>query len=72
MIINVKVTPKAKHNQIKKENGLFKIHITAPAVDNKANIAAKEILADFFQVKKSRISIKSGEKSRQKVIEITD
>lgn len=70
MLISVRVIPKAKQNQIKKENGLFKIRTTAPAVDNKANAAVVEMLADFFQVRKTQVVIKKGETSRQKLIEI--
>lgn len=70
MIIKVKVFPRAKSNQIKAENGLYKIYTTAPAVDNKANAAVIEMLADFFKVKKSAVSIRQGEKSREKAVEI--
>jgi uncharacterized protein (TIGR00251 family) len=70
MIIEVKVIPKAKKNLIKKENSIFKIHTTAPAVDNKANAAVIKMLADFFGVRKAQVMIKKGETSRQKLIEI--
>ena len=72
MIINIKVYPRAKRNQIKKEGGVLKIYTTSPAIDNKANVAVKEMLAEFFQVKKRQIEIKQGERSKQKVIKIIE
>jgi len=72
MIINVKVFPRAKRNQIKKEGGVLKIYTTSPAVDNKANAAVIEMLAGFLNVKKRQIEIKQGEKSKQKVIKIIE
>lgn len=72
MILNIKVYPRARKNQIKKEDNILKIYTTAPAVDNKANLAIIEMLADFLAVKKSKIVIKKGEKSRVKVIEIIE
>jgi uncharacterized protein len=70
MVINVKVFPRSRKNQIKEESGILKVYSTAPAVDNKANEAVIEMLADFFRVRKNQIEIKRGHKSRNKVIEI--
>ena len=70
MIVNIKVFPRAKKNQIKAENGIIKVYTAAPAVDNKANFAVLEMLAEFFHVRKSQVEIKQGHKSRNKVIEI--
>lgn len=70
MIVNIKVFPQAKKNQIKAENGIIKVYTTAPAVDDKANLAVLKMLAEYFGVKKSQIKIKRGHKSRNKVIEI--
>ncbi|MDP3142516.1 MAG: DUF167 domain-containing protein [Candidatus Omnitrophota bacterium] len=70
MIINIRVIPKAKQNQVKDENSIFKIRTIAPAVDNKANAAVIKMLADFFGVRKAQVVIKKGEASRQKLIEI--
>jgi uncharacterized protein (TIGR00251 family) len=70
MIIKIKVFPRAKHNQIKPEKDILKIYTSAPAVDNKANEAVMEMLADFYKIKKRQLVIKKGERSRQKIIEI--
>ena len=73
MIINVKVNPKAKKNLVKKETeDLFRVYVTVPAIKGKANKAMIELLADYFDVSKSRISILSGKKNRHKVLKISN
>ena len=77
MIINVKTVPGAKKNLLKEsacrqagKNGNYKVYLTAPAVEGKANQALIEYLADYFQVKKSQIEIIKGLKSRNKTVNI--
>jgi uncharacterized protein (TIGR00251 family) len=70
MKFNVKVIPNAKRNDVSMEGEKLKIRVTAPAVDNKANKAVIEVLSEFFKMKKRDIKIISGEKNREKVIEI--
>ncbi|HLC38814.1 MAG TPA: DUF167 domain-containing protein [Patescibacteria group bacterium] len=69
-IIKVKVIPKAKLNTVKETEDGLKVYLTKPAQKNKANKALVEILADYFKIKKSQITIQKGEKSRHKIIEI--
>ena len=68
--LNIKVIPNAKHNKLVEEPGRLKVYLTAPAVEGKANEALIEFLAEYFNVKKNRISIIRGVKSREKIIEI--
>ncbi|MCA9404833.1 MAG: DUF167 domain-containing protein [Candidatus Omnitrophica bacterium] len=70
MKITVRVTPSAKRLLIKEEDGVLKVALTAPAVDGKANKALISCLADHFGVRKSRIQIIKGLKSRDKTINI--
>ncbi|MEW6088932.1 MAG: DUF167 domain-containing protein [bacterium] len=69
--INIKVIPNARKNSVSEEDGIFKVRVTAPAVDGKANKAVIEVLSEFYQVKKRDIKIIRGEKSREKLIEIS-
>jgi uncharacterized protein (TIGR00251 family) len=67
----VKVKPNSKQQSIKEEtDGSFTIHLKSPPVDGKANEELIKILAKKFDVPKSKIRIKSGLSSRQKLIEI--
>jgi uncharacterized protein (TIGR00251 family) len=73
--MNVRVTPKAKSQRIKKEfleNGdkLYRIYVTAAPEDGKANKAVIELIAKELGLAKSKISIVSGHTSRDKVIKI--
>lgn len=69
MTISCKVIPNAKRNKITVlSDGCFKIHLTAPAVEGKANKALIKILADYFDVAKGKIQITRGERGRNKIV----
>lgn len=76
MKISIKVIPNAKQNEIAEggldESGarILKVRVNQPPEDGKANKAAIELLAKYFKVKKSAVSIMSGETSRNKIVEI--
>jgi len=72
MILESKVITNAGKNEIKKEGDKYKVYITAPAVDGKANKKLIEFLAGHFKVRKSEIFIKTGKKSRHKIIQINE
>jgi uncharacterized protein (TIGR00251 family) len=76
MKIDIKVIPGAKKNLVKQEQDMWqgdswKVYVSAPAVDGKANKALIEVLAKHFQVPKSQIEIIKGLKSRRKTINIS-
>lgn len=48
----------------------MKVKVTAAPVEAKANKALVEFLAEYFNVKKNKITIIKGEKSKNKVIMI--
>ncbi len=67
LILLVYVQPKASRNRIVGLHGdAVKISITAPPVDGKANAGVIKLLAKFFHLPKSAITIISGESSRSK------
>jgi len=68
--VKVLVVPNAKRDEVVEEGDHLKVYVTAPPVRGKANEAVIEALAGFFNVKKSDIRIVSGERSREKVIEV--
>jgi uncharacterized protein (TIGR00251 family) len=67
---NIRVQPGAKKNLVKEETGILKVYVTAQPVDDKANKAVIDVLADYFGVKKGQIEITKGLKSRNKTISI--
>jgi len=68
--LKLKVIPQAKKDLVKREGDVWKVYLTAPAVDGKANRALIVLLADYFNVRKSRIEIIKGLKSQHKTISI--
>ena len=71
MKIGVRVIPNSKKNEIKKEEKRLKVCLTATAQEGKANRALIGMLADFFQVSKSRIRILKGFKSKNKIVKFS-
>ncbi|MFA5157110.1 MAG: DUF167 domain-containing protein [Candidatus Omnitrophota bacterium] len=71
--ISVKVKPGSRQEEIEKLTEVsFLIRVKAAAHEGKANTAAIKLLSEYFDIPKSRIIIVRGEKSRDKVIDITD
>ena len=68
--IEVHVQPKASSNRITVVDGRIKVYVTAAPEKGRANKAVIEILARELGVPKSVVSIKSGERSRTKLIEV--
>ena len=71
MIISVRVAPKASRNLVKEEAGGFKVYLTKPAQDGLANEQLVSLLAEHLKIKKYRIKIIKGDKSRNKLVEIS-
>jgi hypothetical protein len=70
MILHVRVIPRASRNAVIKENENFKVYLTAPAQDGLANRQLADLLSDYLKIKKYRIEIIKGHKSRDKLIKI--
>ncbi len=71
MIINIKVIPRAKKNEvIKIDEKNYRARLTAAPVDGKANDALIKFLSEYFCVAKSGIRIVRGERGREKIVEI--
>jgi uncharacterized protein (TIGR00251 family) len=67
----VKVHPRAKKNAITGElGGAFKISLTSPPVEGRANEACIEFFAKLLKVPRSSVSITSGQGSRNKVVRV--
>ena len=70
-IFSVRVQPRASKDELAGElNGALKIRLQAPAVENRANNALIEFLAELLKTPKSAVRILSGDRSRTKRIEI--
>jgi uncharacterized protein (TIGR00251 family) len=71
MTIEVKVQPRAKRNALTLlQDGRWKVTLTAPAVEGKANEALIEFFARGLRIPRSRIRLVTGAKSRLKTLVI--
>ncbi len=67
--LQIRIQPGASQNKIVSyENGILKLRIAAPPIEGKANRKTIQFLADILDVPPSRILIKSGLASKQKLI----
>jgi len=65
------VQPRASKDEIAGEmGGALKVRLRAPAVEDRANEALVEFLAQLLKTPRSTVRILSGERSRTKRIEI--
>jgi uncharacterized protein (TIGR00251 family) len=48
----------------------LRVKLTSPPEKNKANYELIQVLAKYFGVNKSAVSIKTGQRSRHKIIQI--
>ena len=70
MVFNVRVTVRASSNRVEQIGNTLKVYLTKPAVDGLANDQLVDLLSSHFKIKKYQVNIKSGAKSRNKLVEI--
>ena len=67
----VRVQPRASKEEIAGEmGGALKVRLQAPALEDRANEALVEFLAQLLKTSRTAVRILSGERSRTKRIEI--
>ena len=65
--LKLRVIPNSSRTELKEGNGQFKLYLQAQPEKNKANKALIKFFKDELNL---RVEIKSGLKSREKVVEI--
>ena len=68
LVVNIKISPNSKKNEIINEGEFSKVKITAQPIDGKANKALVEYLSKNFKIPKTSIKILKGETSKEKTI----
>src|SRR2546422_1042268 len=70
--LSLRVQPRAARNAIVDWTGdTLNIRLTAPPVEGAANAACLALLADLLSLPQSQLEILRGERSRNKVVQIT-
>jgi len=71
IVLQVRVQPRASKNQIAGVlDGALRVRLQAPALEDRANVALCEYLAELLKTPKSAVRILGGERSRIKRVEI--
>ena len=69
--LEVYIQPRASKSEVAgKHDSVIKIRIAAPAVENAANLALVEFVANQLGIAKRSVRVVSGGTSRRKVLEI--
>lgn len=69
--VAVRVQPKASRSQVVgPQGGKLKVALTSPPIDGAANKALCQLLAKALGVAKGRVTIRQGEKSREKWVQV--
>ncbi|MGH9795735.1 MAG: DUF167 domain-containing protein [Candidatus Acidiferrales bacterium] len=78
VVFAVRVQPRASRDEIvgewagaSGEPSALKVRLTAPPIDDRANVALCRLLADALGVAVSAVRIVSGERSRMKRVEVS-
>lgn len=71
MIVKVRVMPNAEDNEVVNRIGsVLRVRVAAPAMSDKANVALKNYLAEFFEVPSGKVNILRGLNGGEKTVEI--
>jgi len=69
----VRVKPGAKREAVGGSHGdALVVAVTAPAIEGKANEAVRKALAKAFAVRRQDVTIVTGERGRDKIVELPD
>ena len=71
-VLRLRVQPRASRDEIVGwQEGAWRLRVTAPPVEGEANRAVAALLARVLRIAPSRIRVVSGERGRDKLVEIT-
>ena len=71
VVFTVHVQPRASRSEIcGPKDGELRLRLTSPPVDDAANKQCVELIAKTLGIAKSKVTIRSGAKSRHKVVRV--
>lgn len=69
-VLRVRATPRARRPGLDHMDGVFRICVTAPADEGRANAAVTEALAHALGVAKTRLTLVNGATARDKLFRL--
>lgn len=73
LVLDLYIQPNASRTEVVgMHGGALKIKVAAPPADHKANDMLLDFLRESYKVSKKQISLRHGEHSRHKVVEIVE
>ena len=69
-VFTLRATPGARRNSIVVQDGILRVHVTAPPEDGKANKAILKLLAKALGVAPSRLVLMRGAGARDKLVRL--
>jgi len=70
--IQVKVKPNSRIEEVSQEGDIFIVRVKEPPKEGKANQAVIKLLAEHFGVSQSQVTILSGFRSKNKIVEVAE
>ena len=71
MKIQITVKPNARRPAVERlPDGSYRVAVNAPPVEGRANQAVIELIADYFNVPKSSVTLLRGMRGKKKVVEV--
>src|SRR6476661_8163835 len=70
LLVAVRVTPRARRNELSFADGVLHVRLTAPPVEGAANAALIALLAERLGLPRRAITLLRGESSREKLVAI--
>ena len=69
-VLRVRATPRARRPGLDYAEGVFRVAVTAPADEGRANAAVTEALAHALGVAKTRLTLVGGAAARDKLFRL--
>ena len=69
--VSVRITPRSSAQKLVHEGGLLRAWVHAAPTEGEANAALLELMASTLGIPKSRLGLKRGAKSRDKIVEVS-
>lgn len=71
MKISVIVKPNSRKESVERlADGTYQVRVNAPPIEGRANEAVVEVIARYFSVPKSAVTILKGTTGKRKIVEV--